>query len=44
VFREFEHLDLINFDICELDGTLTRNAKRYFKIFIDDCNFDMFNF
>ena len=36
VIRESEPLDLIHSDICELDGTLTRNGKRYFITFIDD--------
>lgn len=40
VFRELEPLDLINPDICELHGTFTINDKRYFIIFIDDCNFE----
>ena len=30
-------MDLIHYDICEFDGTLTRNGKRYFITFIDDC-------
>ena len=38
VIRESEPLDLIHSDICELDGTLTRNGKRYFITFIDDCS------
>ena len=38
VFRESKPLDLIHSDICELDGTLTRNGKRYFITFIDDCS------
>ena len=38
VIRESEPLDLINFDICEFEGTLTRNGKRYFITFIDDCS------
>ncbi|GJY33693.1 putative polyprotein, partial [Tanacetum coccineum] len=38
VIRETEPLELINSDICELDGTLTRNGKRYFITFIDDCS------
>ncbi|KAK2442716.1 putative mitochondrial protein [Trifolium repens] len=36
VIRESEPLTLIHSDICELDGTLTRNGKRYFITFIDD--------
>ena len=38
ITRESEPLDLIHSDICELDGTLTRNGKRYFITFIDDCS------
>lgn len=38
VFRESEPLDLIHSDICELDGVTTRNGKRYFITFIDDCS------
>ena len=36
--KETEPLDLVHSDICELDGTLTRNGKRYFITFIDDCS------
>ena len=35
--RVSEPLDLIHSDICELDGVLTRNDKRYFITFINDC-------
>ena len=38
VLRESEPLNLIHSDICELDSTLTRNGKRYFITFIDDCS------
>jgi len=38
VTRETEPFDLINTDICELDGNLTRNGQRYFITFIDDCS------
>ena len=38
IIRESDPLDLIHSDICELDGTLTRNSKRYFITFIDDCS------
>ena len=38
VNRESETLDLIHSDICELDGTLTRNEHRYFITFINDCS------
>ena len=36
VTRESEPLDLIHSDICEYEGILTRNGKRYFITFIDD--------
>src|SRR3954469_3458558 len=38
IIKESNPLDLIHSDICELDGTLTRNSKRYFITFIDDCS------
>jgi hypothetical protein len=38
VIRESNPIDLIHSDICELDGTMTRNNKRYFITFIDDCS------
>ncbi|CAJ2638290.1 unnamed protein product [Trifolium pratense] len=38
VIRQSEPMELIHSDICELDGTLTRNNKRYFITFIDDCS------
>ena len=38
VIRVSEPLDLIHSDICEFEGTLTRNGKRYFITFIDDCS------
>ena len=34
--RKSEPLDLIHSDICDFDGVLTRNGKRYFITFIDD--------
>ena len=36
VERNSEFLDLVHFDICELNGILTRGENRYFIIFIDD--------
>jgi len=30
VFREFEYINLINYDMCELYGTKTRNDKMMF--------------
>ena len=38
VIRVSEPLDLIHSDICEFEGILTRNGKRYFITFIDDCS------
>ena len=38
VFKESKPLVLIHLDICELDGVLARNGKRYFIAFIDDCS------
>ena len=38
VDRVSEPLDFIHSDICELDGTLTRNGHPYFITFIDDCS------
>lgn len=42
--RSFELLDLLHYDICELNSILTRGDKRYFInkryfiTFIDDCS------
>jgi hypothetical protein len=30
-------LELIDCDLCEMNGELTKGAKRYFVTFIDDC-------
>ena len=38
VTRIIEPLELIYSDLCEFDGTLTRNSKRYVITFIDDCS------
>ncbi|KAL4026406.1 hypothetical protein IC575_014836 [Cucumis melo] len=38
VTRVTEPLELIHSDLCEFDGTLTRNSKRYVITFIDDCS------
>ena len=38
MIRVFEPLNLIHTDICEFERTLTRNGKRYFITFIDDCS------
>jgi hypothetical protein len=31
-------LDLVHFDLCEMNGLLTRGGKRYFMTFIDDAS------
>ena len=36
VVRNSKLLDLIHYDLCELNGILTRGGKRYFITFIDD--------
>lgn len=36
VQRKTELLELVHSDLCEFEGTLTRNGKRYFMTFIDD--------
>lgn len=36
VKRETEHLELVHSDLCEFEGILTRNGKRYLMTFIDD--------
>ena len=36
VTRVTKPLELIHSDLCEFDGTLTRNSKTYVIIFIDD--------
>ncbi|KAL2252641.1 UNVERIFIED_CONTAM: Retrovirus-related Pol polyprotein from transposon TNT 1-94 [Sesamum indicum] len=36
--RDSEILDLVHTDICEFNGVLTRDHKRYFITFIDDCS------
>ncbi|GJT64928.1 zinc finger, CCHC-type containing protein [Tanacetum coccineum] len=38
VDRQFEILELVHSDICELSGQLTRGGNRYFITFIDDCS------
>jgi len=38
VVKESEPLNLIHSDICEFDGMLTKNGKRYFITFIYDCS------
>jgi len=30
-------LELMHFDLCEMNGKLTKGGKRYFMTFIDDC-------
>jgi transposase InsO family protein len=36
VERNSQLLELVHFDICEINGMLTRGRKRYFITFIDD--------
>ena len=36
--RNSQLLELVHFDICELNGILTRGSNRYFITFIDDCS------
>nr|GFA44301.1 hypothetical protein [Tanacetum cinerariifolium] len=38
VDRQFEILELVHYDICELNGQLTRGGNRYFITFVDDCS------
>ena len=35
--RELAPLELINSDICEMNGILTKGGKKYFMRLIDDC-------
>ena len=35
--RNLAPLDLIHFDLCEMNGVLTKGGKRYFMTLIDDC-------
>jgi hypothetical protein len=35
--RDLVPLELIHFDVCEMNGELTKGGKRYFITFIDDC-------
>jgi hypothetical protein len=37
VARELAPLELIHYDICEMNGELTKGGKRYFITFINDC-------
>jgi hypothetical protein len=37
VARELAPLELIHYDICEMNGILTKGGKRYFITFIDYC-------
>ena len=37
VVRDLAPLELIHFDLCEMNGELTKGGKRYFITFIDDC-------
>jgi hypothetical protein len=35
--RDLAPLELIHFDVCEMNGELNKGGKRYFIMFIDDC-------
>jgi hypothetical protein len=35
--RDLAPLELIHYDVCEMNGELTKGGKRYFITFIDDC-------
>ena len=35
--RDLAPLELIHFDLCEMNDELTKGGKRYFITFIDDC-------
>jgi transposase InsO family protein len=37
VARELTPLELIHSDVCDMNGILTKNGKRYFITFVDDC-------
>ncbi|GJY48086.1 zinc finger, CCHC-type containing protein [Tanacetum coccineum] len=38
VDRQSKILELVHYDICELNGQLTKGGNRYFITFIDDCS------
>jgi hypothetical protein len=35
--RDLAPLELIDSNLCEMNGELTKGGKRYFLSFIDDC-------
>ena len=35
--RNLAPLELVHSDLCEMNGELTKDGKRYFMTFIDDC-------
>jgi transposase InsO family protein len=35
--RHLAPLELVHSDLCEMNGELTKDGKRYFMTFIDDC-------
>ena len=35
--RNLAPLELVHSDLCEMNGELNKDAKRYFMTFIDDC-------
>jgi len=36
--KNYELLELVHYNICEINGMLTSGGKRYFIIFIGDCS------
>ena len=35
--RNLAQLELVHFDLCEMNGELTKGGRQYFMTFIDDC-------
>ena len=35
--RNLAPLELVHFDLCEMNDELTKGGRRYFMTFIDDC-------
>ena len=38
VDRKSDILDLVHTDVCEFNGMITKDNKKYFITFIDDCS------
>jgi hypothetical protein len=36
--RHLAPLELIHYDLCEMNGVLTKGGKRYFMVLIDDAS------